>query len=908
MFLERGRSVTTAQLGFHELPVGRFLIVVAWAACSSIPNRETSIRVIHESAHDLSLPLPLLPKVADVAGPSDDDEQEVRQAASLPVRGLLIADRVLQLSSPRLVVAPTAFSFDGLGQGFSGPQGDFDIPNNPSDATADVGSTAIVETVNDSLAVFDRTGSVLQGPLSFKQLFQGLAGCFGGGYIDPVVRHDSMADRWVVAVSINGGTFCIAVSQTSDPLGAYHRYAIEFGGRPDFPKLAVWPDGYYVTFYQPYEQVCALDRSKMLAGAAMTSQCARIEGFALPSDVDGKRAPAPGTPNFLFNAGLASAGWTFHVDWADAKKSVLRPLPAIRFAPIDRVAPELVAQPGTMQLLQPGPGPSSVTYRFVYRGFADHESLLFTRGVAVFDPAFGPPGGRDAVRWGELRLWHGNPYLYQEGTYAPNDGLHRFYPSAAMDQSGDIAVGFSVGSASLKPGLRFTGRLANDELGIMTQGEGSIVEGTGVQLANNGAPNERWGDYSMMAIDPLDDCTFWYTGQYIAVDGVRSWRTRIGSFKLPGCGAPPPADDFSISVSPEVQRFNAGASATYNVSTSVTAGTPDAIALSIGNLPDGVSASFDPAIVAPGGSSRLRLTATPDAMGSLPTVFSAHGRSKGILRSAPASIQVARNEFALSLTPKAQEIAPGDRIRFLIETTVTSGVPEVISLAAGIGLGQDGFTATIEPPEIKTGEHATYILAASPTLALGTKADVAVYATARSDRHSAFATATTAVVSRNDFDLHVEPSSITVSQGGAAQFRITGALKRGNPEPIGLAVSGLPSGVTAQFSSTTFRPGEPVTLMLQAARDASTGPVQVTITAGTSSTSHRVTVMLEVEAAPPPKAHGCSSGASDVTWYSLLLLAFATRRKRPPSDRLPPVLIHASDSMINHLRTWLLVH
>lgn len=862
---------------------GWVLTALLWAACSTAPNPEPRVRIVRENGHDLSPRLPLLAKVA-AAEPVEDDEREYRPLPVLSFTGPRLADPVRQLSTPRPLSAPTAFSFDGLGEGFWGPQGNFQIPNNPSDATADVGPTAIVETVNDALAIFDRSGSVLYGPVPFSQFFQGLFGCgAGSGHSDPVVRYDRLADRWVIAVSVLGGSFCIAVSQTPDPLGAYHRYSIFFGSNPDFPKLAVWPDGYYVTFNRPHLQTCALDRSKMLVGAAMTSQCVKLDGFAYPSDVDGKDAPAPGAPNFLFTASTHSGGWMFHVDWADPSKSALSPWPAIKLATIDMIL-SLVGQPGTTQLLDPLGG-TSIGYRFVYRRFADHESLVFTRNVAVVDSAY--VDGRDAVRWGELRLWRGTPYVYQEGTYAPDDGVHRFYPSAAIDQSGDIAVGFSVGSSSLKPGLRFTGRLVNDELGVMTQGEGSIVEGTGVQLAyQGGMPNGRWGDYSMMAVDPLDDCTFWYTGQYVAVDGQRNWRTRIGSFKLPGCGAPPPADDFSIVVSPEAQRFNAGASLVYAVNTSTVAGRPGPIALSIGNLPEGVSASFDPPTVLPGASSKLTLTAASDAMGSLPTVFSAHGRSKGVLHSAPASVQVARNEFAIWLIPKAQEIAPGGTVRFLIQTTVTSGVPEPISLSTETGL-QDGFTGTIDPAQITAGERATYTLVASPGLPLGKTTDLGVFATARSDRHNAFATATTAIVAANDFNLQVEPRSVTVSQGEAAQFTITSTLKAGLPETVALAVSGLPAGVTPQLSRPDLMPGESATVTLQTATNASTGPAQVTIAGTSSSASHGATIALDIKAASRPKASGCSSSTSQGSFYFLLIAVAACgiRRSRRVTHR-----------------------
>ena len=140
--------------------------------------------------------------------------------------------------------------------------------------------------------------------------------------------------------------------------------------------------------------------------------------------------------------------------------------------------------------------------------------------------------------------------------------------SSAMDQAGNIALGFSVSSASLHPEIRYTGRLAADPLGQMTQGEGTIVAGAGSQT---GSSLSRWGDYSMLAIDPADDCTFWFTTEYIPANGAFNWKTRIGSFKFPGCGAAA-ANDFSLTPSPASESVQQGASTTYSVATAVTSG------------------------------------------------------------------------------------------------------------------------------------------------------------------------------------------------------------------------------------------------------------------------------------------------------------------------------------------------
>jgi hypothetical protein len=161
-------------------------------------------------------------------------------------------------------------------------------------------------------------------------------------------------------------------------------------------------------------------------------------------------------------------------------------------------------------------------YRLAYRNFGDHESLVANHSVTA--------GSSVGVRWYELRSPGGTPAVYQQGTYAP-DASFRWMGSIAMDRSGDIALGYSVSSSSLFPSIRYAGRLPTDPLGTM-EAEKSIVAGGGSQTRNL----NRWGDYSSMSIDPTDDCTFWYTDQYLQSNGTFNWSTRIGSFKFPACG------------------------------------------------------------------------------------------------------------------------------------------------------------------------------------------------------------------------------------------------------------------------------------------------------------------------------------------------------------------------------------
>jgi hypothetical protein len=170
-------------------------------------------------------------------------------------------------------------------------------------------------------------------------------------------------------------------------------------------------------------------------------------------------------------------------------------------------------------------------FRLAYRNLGSSESLLTNQSVEAAP-------GLGGTRWYEIRRTNGVYSVRQQGTYAPADGIHRWMGSIAADKRGNFALGYSVVDAvSVFPGIRYTGRLAGDPLGQMTLGEGSVIEGTAAQTH----VNSRWGDYTDMTVDPVDDCTFWYVNEYYTVEGAASaplgngWQTRIASFKLPGC-------------------------------------------------------------------------------------------------------------------------------------------------------------------------------------------------------------------------------------------------------------------------------------------------------------------------------------------------------------------------------------
>ena len=446
-------------------------------------------------------------------------------------------DPVVQAAPGPLVSTTGGLSFDGLGVG--GPGGY--VPNAaPPDTNGAVGATQYVQWVNEAFAVFDKsTGALLKGPVAGNTLFQALGAthpCAVNNDGDPIAQYDKANNRWVLTqFSVTGGPpyyQCIAVSQTPDATGAYNVYAFQQPNFNDYPKLGVWPDGYYITynmfagnFFQG-SRLCAYDGVAMRAGTPATEQCFQLsaaQGGVLPADLDGVTPPPLGSPNYLANFGTNSLNvWKFHVDWVNSANTTLTGpinLPVAAFTEACSGG-TCIPQAGTKQRLD-SLG-DRLMYRLAYRNFLDHEAMVVNHSVST---------GRNqaGVRWYELRVAGGTPSLFQQGTFAP-DSNSRWMGSIAMDKVGNIALGYSISSSNIKPGIRYTGRTPTDPLGTM-QVETTILNGTGAQLRSL----SRWGDYSAITVDPVDNCTFWYTNEYLKSDGTFNWSTRIASFKFPTC-------------------------------------------------------------------------------------------------------------------------------------------------------------------------------------------------------------------------------------------------------------------------------------------------------------------------------------------------------------------------------------
>jgi hypothetical protein len=518
----------------------------------------------HDIKHDSSPPLFLVSPKRDADVVSSTHEPlplpKARRAGAVHGVGPVVdadADTTGGYEALSSVMPGTIVSFDGV--------------NNrngvaPPDTNGDVGPNHYVQWVNFSYAVWSKQGALLYGPVNGNTLWSGFGGmCETRNNGDPIVLYDPIADRWFLSqlAFIDPSEYhqCIAVSQTPDPTGPWYRYDFLFSNTMlnDYPKFGVWPDGYYLGINQfvgvgprvwAGQGVMAFERDKMLQGLPAQTVYFNLFGVnanyggAIPADLDGPVLPPVGAPNVFVEMDDDAFGWTpvdrlslwkFHVDWTTPSNSTFGvagdPDEVIDLSggglafdsDLCGYTSSCIPQLGTNVKIDAMS--DRLMYRVVYRRWPEHESLTLNHTVDV--------DGADhaGVRWYELTRAGGPWAVRQAGTYAP-DALERWMASAAMDGDGDLAIGYSVSDGTLSPTIRYAGRASGDPLGTLPWGEATLVAGAGAQLALS-----RWGDYSMLSVDPVDDCTFWYTQEYYEAPSNKDWATRVGSFRFPGCAA-----------------------------------------------------------------------------------------------------------------------------------------------------------------------------------------------------------------------------------------------------------------------------------------------------------------------------------------------------------------------------------
>lgn len=458
-------------------------------------------------------------------------------------------------------------------------------PYYPPDANGTAGPNHYMQTINSVYAIYSKTGTLLAGPTNLNLLFGNVTGatCNDG---DPIVLYDEQADRWlVVEFSICGSNdyMLFAVSQTNDPTGSWHRYSFDVDDMPDYEKIGIWQDGYYMGTNNSgagKKDIYVFERSKMLLG--QTAQMVgfdnawrptTIDGFMCvpPVDNDGAFAPA-GSPGLFITinddaiAGGSDQLWIYElaVNWSSPASSTFVRAQQLAVPAFDSnfgANWDNIKQPGTTRELDAIP--QVVMNAPQYRNFGSYQTLVCCHTVDVDNT------DHAGVRWYELRKTTGTWSVRQSGTYAP-DAHSRWMGSIRLNGQSEIGLGYSVSSTSVYPGIRYTGQTAAAYAagnGTLDLAEQTILTGTYSQTAYN-----RWGDYSGLSVDPSDDRTFWYTNQYIGTSSAR--KTRIASFQV---GSAPATPDLVVQ-SPAANPVSllAGASTTASCSVSNQGGAPAA--------------------------------------------------------------------------------------------------------------------------------------------------------------------------------------------------------------------------------------------------------------------------------------------------------------------------------------------
>ncbi len=650
---------------------------------------------------------------------SNPNDRKVRNHPPLPNRDTGGGhDDALQGSDGPVSNAKDGVRFPGVGaNGFA-----------PPDTNMAVGPNHILQTVNSRYAIYNKAGTLLTGPFSLSSLWSTLGtgnACATQNAGDVVAQYDKLADRFVVT-QLGGVSApfseCIAISQTSDPTGAYFLYSFSYGNTlNDYPKFGVWPTATNSAYLgtanlfangQTFtgSQACAFDRTKMLAGNP-TAQgiCFTIanDGGYLPSDLDGSTPPLDGTPGYFFTFETLSSlrGYRLSPNFANPGASTFTvQTPDITVASFAQACNggTCIPQSGTAQQLD-SLG-DRLMYRVAFRNFGDHEALVFNHSVTAASSV--------GVRWYELRSpvsTSGTFSLFQQGTFAP-DSTFRWMGSAAMDGSGDIGIGYSASSSSLHPAIRHTGRLPGDPLGTL-ETEVSMIEGTGSQTGGL----TRWGDYSAMRIDPSDDCTFWYTNEYLASNGSFNWSTFFGSFKFPSCGGAP-TPDFSISRNPTSLTLTQGGSGTSAITIAAINGFSGSVGLSVTGCPAGTTCSFSPTSITPGASSTFTVATTTGTPTGGPITLTVTGTGPGgsPVHSTTVSLTVnpaAAGDFSLTRSPRSLTLTRGASGTSTITATALNGFSGTVALT--VSGCPSGASCSLQPASVAPKPTATSTLTVS---------------------------------------------------------------------------------------------------------------------------------------------------------------------------------------------------
>ncbi|MEO7063445.1 MAG: hypothetical protein ABI082_06725, partial [Dokdonella sp.] len=673
---------------------------------------DTSPTIIHATRSDLSAPMRDILKTLPPQAPLGTEEEPYlvpnillkpnhRQSSLVPDYS------AIQRQATGIPAPLVDLAFDGITSLTSG------CGCLPPDTNGDVSDRHYIQWVNSSWQIFDK-GTGLPNPATLtpkpgNSFFAGFGGkCQSTNSGDPLALWDPQAKRWVMSQFVTSAPYaqCVAVSQTSDPLGAYYRYEFNWPIFGDYPKMGVWTDesgsqDAYLLITHEFNAassfqgaaLIAMQRDKMLVGDP-TAAMLRFPGYdaygVQPINLTGQlAAPANACPSFVhFDSNTNDyLFWDMCLNWATPSSSTITSTTGATRVASQPFAPyyDNVPQKGTANGLNSFG--SNMMYRANARAFPANAP---TRISLVVNHTVQGNVQQAGVRWVHFDLDdHGtNPaqataldkWIVDQGTYAP-DATNRWMGGIAIDGSGNIGVGYSKSDATINPQIDISGRTLGDAAGTLRDEQACTPITTGSQTSSS----NRWGDYSSMSVDPVDQCTFYFTNEYYATTASSAWRTRVCSFKFPGCGSP----DFAlVPESPQRVQF-CGAAATdpfYALRVGVLNGFNGSVSLSASSLPAGTTAKFSSASVTGAGSSTLTLlngATLPSGQYS----FSASGTSGSQTRTVGLELGISANA-----PPLVQLNAPAN---------AAAGVKIYPHLTWGGNTDRifgDGFDGTILPP------------------------------------------------------------------------------------------------------------------------------------------------------------------------------------------------------------------
>lgn len=743
-------------------------------------------------------------------------------------------DGATQTTMGPLLNAAGGASFDGMNVGNGGYI--------PSDNNIAVGPNHVVEVVNAAYAVYSKTGATLLTPRALGTLWQGLQGstCSNNSG-DTVVQYDRLADRWIITQlgSLSSPySECIAVSTTNDPTTTtYSLYSFDFGvNLNDYPKIGVWPtatNSAYLLTYNLFANgssfvgpgICAYDRAAMLAGTPSAGWvCAtNVNGASfLPIDLDGPTPPPDGTPGYFMSLygsslGVYSLSPNFSVS---PPTGTLSPFTTISVASYSEAS--FSPQPGTSETLDSLS--DRAMFRLAYRRFSGHDSIVLNHSVVAGS------SGNSGVRWYELRsTTPGGPFsLFQQGTYAP-DNSYRWMGSAAMDQAGDIAIGYSVSDASVTyPSVRYTGRVPSDAAGTM-ETEGVIINGSGSQTGYT-----RWGDYSSMRIDPADDCTFWYVNEYYPATASYYWYTRIGSFRFSNCSSGP---DFTVGATPGAQSVAPGTGTSYTVNIGSVAGYTGTVTLSVTGAPAGVTTGFTTNTVTGGsGSSTLSVSTSSSTPGGTYTL-NIQATDGTLTHTTTVTLNI--SDFAISATSASVSVSQGKSASYTATIYALGGFSSTVAMSVS-GL-PSGATAGFNPTSVNTSGNSTLTVNAA-TAAAGVY-PLTITGTSGAQIHS---TGVSLTITASGFTISASPASQSAGPNtNNIKYTVTIGSVGGFNSSVSFGQAGLPAGATAGFSPTSVNGSGNSTFTVNTGT-AAPGTYPITITGTSGVLSHSTSVSLTV--------------------------------------------------------------